>query len=105
MTCETLCATRIDEGREGIDWMDCDEIGREAGGTRWGATVVVVGTERRLTISTDSFSLPVALNGCSYDRSALATEHGEEEWYFSVDGGLGDLVQHRSLADALAESG
>ena len=86
--------------------MDCDEIGREAGGTRWGATVVVVvGTERRLTISTDSFSLPVALNGCSYDGSALATERGEGGWYFSVDCGLGDLVQHRSLADALAESG
>jgi len=36
VTCDTLCATRIDEGREGIGWMDCDEIGCEAGGTHWG---------------------------------------------------------------------
>ena len=56
-------------------------------------------------MSTDSFSLPVALNGCSYEGSALATEQGEPVCYFSVDGGLGDLVQHRSLADALAEGG
>jgi len=42
----------------------------------------VVGTERRLTISTDSFSLPGALNGCSYDGSAPATEHGEEDATF-----------------------
>ena len=55
--------------------MDCDEMGREAGGTRWGATVVVVvGTERRLRTSTDSFSLPVALNGCSCSGLGAATE-------------------------------
>ena len=56
-------------------------------------------------MSTDSFSLPVALNGCSYDRSALTTRRQERRYYFSVDGGLSDLIQHRSLADVLAESG
>ena len=31
--------------------------------------------------------------------------NNENRVYFSVDGGLGDLIQHRSLADVLAESG
>ena len=35
----------------------------------------------------------------------MATEQRELGWYFSVDGGLGDLVQDRSLAGGLAESG
>ena len=33
-------------------------------------------------MSTDSFSLPVALNGCSYGRSALATKRREREGTF-----------------------
>ena len=41
--------------------------------------VAVVCTERRLRMSTDCFSLPVALKGCSYGGSARATERQEEE--------------------------
>jgi len=56
-------------------------------------------------MSTNSFPLPVALNGCSYDGSVLATEQQERKRYFSVNCGLGDLVQRRTVADILAESG
>jgi len=61
---------RIDE--KGVDWMGFNKIGREVSGIRWGVmVVVVVGTERRLTESPDSFSLVRTSNGCSYDGSAL----------------------------------
>jgi hypothetical protein len=65
--------------------MDCDETGRDAGGTHWGATVVaVVCTERCLKMSTDCFSLPPLFDWKYFHVSSVISKE------MRVLGGMGD---------------